>query len=220
VEEVVDSMDKITLQFTPKPEDYSIAIKTYISNRQTSFSVLRGILGVPIFTILLSLVLNIFNGDFQSFLCYLPILLMLLLVLFLPAISGSSVARKTLKQPQLPHPVTFELDDEKIYITTQLAENKLDWNVFNKVVETDLYYLFIYTVNKNMIQFLPKRSFVSQTQQEDVRLLVEKKLGKIENIQKGIRGWKLSLLVFIAFIAVIVLFGLMFLVTILWDAFL
>jgi hypothetical protein len=213
-------MDRIVLQFTPKPEDYSSAIKTYISNRQTSFSVLRGILGIPVLTISASLILNIFNKDFQSVFCYLPILLMLLFIFFLPAISGSSAAKKASKQSQLLHSTTFGLDDENIYVATQLTESKLNWSVFNKVVETDLYYLFIYAVNKNMFQFLPKRAFASQTQEESVRLLIEQKLGKIEDIHKGVKGWKLSLLIFFAFIAVLVLFGLMFLVTILWTAFL
>src|SRR6185369_4012401 len=137
---------------------YSTAIKTYMSNRQTSFSVLRGILGIPLLTISASLALDIFNRNVQGILCYFPVLLMLLFVFFLLAISSSSAARKTLKQPQLLQPVTFEVDHEKVYIATSSAETKFDWSIFTRVVETELHYLFIHTVNKNMFQFLPKRA--------------------------------------------------------------
>jgi hypothetical protein len=79
----------------------------------------------------------------------------------------------------------------------ELSETKLNWSVFNKILETDQYYYLIYVTNKNMFQFLPKRIFSSHVQENDFRQLMEQKVGKVEDIQKGLKGWKLSLLVFI-----------------------
>lgn len=94
-------------------------------------------------------------------------------------------------------PIACEMDNDRIFTVNQVAENKMDWSVFNKVVETKEYYFLIYSVNKNAFQIIPKRAFESIQQEQEARILFEQKLGKIENIQIGLRGWKLSFLTFV-----------------------
>jgi hypothetical protein len=202
------TMDKIVLQYTPKPQDYSNAVKMFLSNGRISNSIVRGFLSVLAFIMIASLLLNIGTANFRVAVYYLPLIILVVLFLLLPSMSGSSTVRKVSKQPQLLLPVTYEIDDEKILIMTELSETKLNWGVFNKTLETDQYYYLIYVTNKNMFQFLPKRIFASQAQEDDFRQLVEQKAGKIEDIQKGLKGWKLSLLVFIILMAGILFCGL------------
>jgi hypothetical protein len=203
-------MNKITIRFTPKPEDYSRAIRIHSSARQTILSVFRGFASVLILFMLVTLVIDIFHGDFQSILFYFPVLLVFLLLFFLPALSGWLTDRRVSKQTQLLQTVTYEFDDEKIHVLNQVAESKLDWSFYNKTFDADQYYIFVYATNKNMFQFLPKRAFESPAQEGDFRSLIEQKLGKIDNIQKGLRGWKLSLLAAVLMVSGIILCGLVY----------
>jgi hypothetical protein len=218
MEEVGAAMDKIVVRYVPRPQDYSDAIKIFLSNRHVMASIFRGFIGVLIFIMIGGLLLNIGRSDFQNVAYYLPVLILIMLFFFLPAMSGFSTAKRVSKQPQLLQNSTYEFDEEIIQIINELSESKMHWGVFDKALESDGYYYLIYVTNKNMFQFIPKRIFESTAQESDFRQLVEQKLGKIENIQKGLRGWKLSLLVFIVLLAGIVFCGFAtFLLSILSD---
>jgi hypothetical protein len=214
VEEVENIMEKVTVKFTPRPEDYSTTIRIFSSSKSIATSIAKGFLAFVSIILVLIVALSIFKVGLRG-LSHLwgyivPVLILSLLIFLAPSLSGWAMARKVSKQPQLSQPVTYEIGDEKIRIMSSLSESILDWRLFSKVFETEEHYLLVYVTNKNMFQFLAKRTFESKIQENEVRSLIEQKLGKIEDIQKGLRGWKLSLLVFFVLMVGIVVCGLLF----------
>ncbi|HRQ22011.1 MAG TPA: YcxB family protein [Anaerolineales bacterium] len=190
-------MEKIKIQFTPLLQDYGKSARILLVNRQKRTAIVNGFV---VFTII-AVIANFFLNSGDSINKYsLPILIFLAIILFSPIVSAWLMQRKASKQPQLLQTVVYEMDNEQILSVSQLAESKLNWNIFNKVFEADEYYFLIYVVNKSMYQFIPKRAFESPEQEKYARILFERKLGRIENIQKGLRGWKLSLLTFLGIV--------------------
>lgn len=209
-------MEKITVKFIPQPEDYSTTIRIFSSSKSIATSIAKGFLALVSLVLISIVTLSIFKAGLRS-LSHLwgyivPVLILSLLIFLAPSLAGWATARKVSKQPQLSQPITYEIGDEKIHITSSLSESILDWRLFSKVFETEQHYLLVYVTNKNMFQFLAKRAFESKIQENEVRSLIEQKLGKIEDIQKGLRGWKLSLLVFCVLIVGMMICGLLFFV--------
>lgn len=196
-------MNRVILHFTPTPNDYFQAIRRFMGLGRKNYSVMQGIFAPLLLILFITLIVRVLNAETQSLVYFLPATVFLLLIIFLPDISGLLIARKASKNSQFLAPITYEFDEEKININSKVVESKIDWSAYNKVLETNDYYLLVYAANKNMIQFLPKRAIESQVQEDDMRLLMEQKLGKIVHVQKGISGWKLSLITSVIFIAVI-----------------
>jgi hypothetical protein len=140
---------------------------------------------------------------------------MFILVVCSPLLTAWFAVRRASKQPQLTSPVTYEFDDEKLYISNPKAEAKYDWSVFGKALEDDRYYFLTYVTNKNVFQYIPKKAFASSSQEAEVRSVIVSRIGQIKHLQKGLTGWKLSLvalavLAFIVIVFLVVMFAFVF----------
>ncbi len=108
-----------------------------------------------------------------------------LAILFIPSLSGQQMLNQINKIPQLLSPCTWEFDELQITSKNEVTEYKWKWVIFNQVIESENYYLFVYTVSNRFFNFIPKRAFISPEQDETFRSLVEQKLGKIQSNYKG-----------------------------------
>lgn len=137
----------------------------------------------------------ILDGDGSLGLTFVAIAIFLLLLVSVSLLTGWFSARGLSNTEQATLPVTYEFDDEEIVARSAVAEGKYSWAMFNKAYENNQYLMFGYSVNKNIVQFIPKRAFDSREHEATIRAVVVRKLGEIENIEKGLTGWKLSLVI-------------------------
>lgn len=98
-------MEKITVKFTPKPEDYSTTIRIFLSSKSIVSSIAKGFLAFVSIILVLIVALSIFKVGFRS-LSHLwgyivPILIVSLLIFLAPTLSGWAMARNVSKQLQL-----------------------------------------------------------------------------------------------------------------------
>jgi hypothetical protein len=191
-------MEKIVVHVEPKIQDYSRALRAYITRRQKYWISLGAS-----FTFCLSsgliLGLNILKQRSTSLILVVVAVVWLMLI-SLPLWSEWLIKRKMSKNKLATLPTTYEMDDERIAISNSVAETKYSWILFSRAFENEQYFLLGYSTNKNMVQFIPKRAFLSKDHETLTRSLIVRQLGEIENIQKGLTGWKLALLSAILFL--------------------
>jgi len=192
-------MEKVTIQFKPKLQDYSLAMRAYMT-RGKSFWV--GLAVVPMSCVIFLIVsyMNIWVVEsFDRFLIN-GLVIILILAETSPWWTGWLVARNMSKNRFATLPATYDIDNERLIIAHPEAESKYLWSVFSKAFENKEYFLLTYSTSKNAVQFIPKRAFVSAEQEKLTRDLVTSHLGEVVDIQKGLTGWKLTALSAILFL--------------------
>jgi hypothetical protein len=183
------------LQYTPTADDYVLATRTVLVKgleRLWTFSLVY-VLVLPafVYTVVLDPTLTViwtWFGAFAVFLLIFPLFLLLIL-----ALNARQIRAQVRANPQMIEPVTWELDDERVHIQTALSEAKLAWVAFTHAGETTSYYFLVYAQNKNVVQFLPRRTFTGQGPDEAAfRSFLEGRFGALRNM--GVRlTFKLSL---------------------------
>jgi hypothetical protein len=181
-----NSMEPVTFIFTPTKEDYIRAIRAYylhqwyirvfwaISILQAGYWIVR----------LLSRVYIAMSDPVQlsSISIRAPVLGLALLtnipilIFVIPRIQAGQMSKheRTLGEQK------WMMDDERIYVQSWLSESKVDWGTFRRMIDTKLYYLTLYTVNRNLFHIIPKRAFESPEHEAAFRALVERHLGPIK----------------------------------------
>jgi hypothetical protein len=76
-----------------------------------------------------------------------------------------------------------------------VSETRYNWEILKSAFESKDLYFLTYAADQNSFQFIPKRVFQSQEQENDFRDLIIHHLSNIQVIDRGIKGWKLSVLV-------------------------
>ena len=191
-------MDKVVLQFEPKPNDYSYVIRSFLTYKRM-YWVSLGIYSIGTLALLAVSVLSFWIDSLRFSLYLAVIFLMLLFLTSYPLWSGWLTVRNAPKKEHLTLPARYELDDDQVVVVNQLAETKYDWRVFSKAFDDGQYYFLSHSTNKNMLQFIPKRAFASPEQENAVRGMIIRHLGEIEDTQKGLTGWKLTVLTALLF---------------------
>ena len=191
-------MVKIIVQFEHTLNDYSRVIRSFLT-RKRLYWVSLGVYSICALIFLVLAVAGLFNDSLRMGFYLAPIFLLILLFTFYPFWSGWLTIRNAPKKEHLTLPAKYELDDERVVVVNELAEVKYDWNVFSKAYDDGQYFFISYSTNKNMFQFIPKRAFASVEQERITRDLIVRHLGEIEETQKGLTGWKLTVLTAILF---------------------
>jgi hypothetical protein len=113
-------------------------------------------------------------------------------------------ARRAAREERLRAKTLYEIDDDGVLIRNDYAETKLDWGSFREFVITEDYYLLVYTLNRSMVQFIPRRAFASEHDEEAFRAILEASLPEVQSKTIGRARLAVSLLI----VAVVVFFAL------------
>jgi hypothetical protein len=93
------------------------------------------------------------------------------------------MGNKVVKEERLSCETYWEIDEKKVSIKNKFGDKNFDWGTFKEVLETGEHFLITYSVNKNMFQIVPKRSFLSDQQQNQFRKILEEKICPIKTIR-------------------------------------
>jgi hypothetical protein len=89
----------------------------------------------------------------------------------------SELRKQSQSQERLRLETTYEFDEDQIVITDRYTVRRSDWGNFQSVFETKNLYVFVFTTNKSYGQFIAKRAFETEEQEEAFRELIGRKLG-------------------------------------------
>lgn len=193
-------MEKIVIEFVPSLKDYSNVMRSFYTHRRSYWIGLGVMIALTAIVLPLSL-FSLFTVNFRISLYFAPLLFLLVFLALFPLWGAWLSTRSASKTENLTLPAKYELGDERVLVVNQIAEAKYDWSMFSSAFEDRRYYFITYSTNKNMFQFIPKRAFASMEQEKATRDLIIRHLGKIEDTNSGLMGWKLTGLAAVLFFA-------------------
>ena len=167
----------LSFDFTPNKEDYLKAFSAYYSGRLQQWLAMAFLLTSFIVCSLYGL---LSKGAGLGFL--IPIAIFIFMIVYpvsVFVINPRIMANKIEKDERLNSPVHYEVTDEQVLIKTKFVETKFDWGSFQRVIETKELFLLIHSVNKNMLQIIPRRAFASVVDEQAFRNLLELKLLRV-----------------------------------------
>lgn len=78
------------------------------------------------------------------------------------------------------HPITIEIDEDKLKIQTINCESSIRWQLYIKAIETKN--IFMLYQAKALFNIIPKRAFNSDEELDEFRELVRTKIEKFQQI--------------------------------------
>ena len=173
----------IKFEFTPEKEDYSNIVWYSQLRRWKSYAgmVLVGLVGL-IVLIFLSL-----TGHLESYTSNYAFPFCTGFMLFIPAfllMGPINSANKAVSNERLSSPLSCEADDKTFYVKSRFHETRLAWENFQKVFETPEIYFLILAENKNKFHFIPKRVFLSESEQQEFKKLLTSKIPQFETLSE------------------------------------
>jgi len=117
-----------------------------------------------------------------------------------PILTGNKVE----KNERLSSPVNYEINDEQILIKNKFIESKLDWDSFQRAIESKDHFLLVLAVNKNMFEIIPKRAFASSDDEQTFKKLLIAKNLKVENSPLDIKKNPLIVVTLIVVLSLLV----------------
>ena len=98
-----------------------------------------------------------------------------LLILF---VTPLQLRRNVQANERLRAETTGQASDAGLLLQTAFSETKMDWGTFAQLSETHTHFFLPYTVNRNMVQIIPKRAFASPQDVQAFRQAVNEKIGQ------------------------------------------
>jgi hypothetical protein len=148
-----------TLYYSPQEDDYVKAFRAYYQTSWKWWWVIPIVLIIPI------LILRfVFDYDVSLFIWPFVILLFgdIFLTVFLFVIIPCISAKQIMESDLVSDSMTIEYDDERIRFIGKMSDSYMEWNHFNRVIETRDLFMLIYSTNMNCLRLLPKRIFDSE----------------------------------------------------------
>ncbi len=172
--------NKLTFSFIPTKEDYVRTFRT-VSLRQTVTRLVIVITGLFFLSGLVTLILlwPRFNPIMVIPLVFFPIYVLSVIFPFRLVKQVESNERFTTE-------IKWEIDDTGTILRTKFTESKLDWGTFSEYFESSSYFYLVYSTNKNMSQFIPKKAFNSQDQEKQFRLILDEHIQRGKNVSREI----------------------------------
>ncbi len=162
--------DRITVHFTPTPQDY---VKTYrtLQFRSLFTRIVYGALGVLGLCLLSSTLAPSAGSNVRLWPIPIAILFFLALAFMLP---GYSVGRRAKGNEQLLAQTGWEVDDLQLHVSNQFVDAKYEWGFFQGLIEDKEYFYLRHSSNKRLYNFIPKRAFTSAGEMQAFRELFKK----------------------------------------------
>ncbi|WP_459477531.1 YcxB family protein [Clostridium saccharoperbutylacetonicum] len=76
------------------------------------------------------------------------------------------------REPKYKEEYLLEFDDEGIRFKTTSVESRLEWSIYNKVIETEKLYILVYS--RDGFSIIPKRAFLSKNDELEFKTLIDK----------------------------------------------
>jgi YcxB-like protein len=208
-------MEKINIQFILQQEDTTQSVLAYSKARQVMLSVFRGIAFFPALYLLVSLFLSMYSRNFQETVSlFFPFFLSAFAISY--PYSLDWIKKRPSLQSSATKEINYDFDDENFSVTSGDLMSNLSWTDFVNVLETNKYYFFHCKINSNLVMnmflLLPKRAIDSITQEDSIRSLIEKKIGKIEYIGDNTLNWQTQFFISVTTSIVIIILGIIFFV--------
>ena len=164
-------METLSFKFTPKKDDFiSVVRATYaLDSLKWLFVVLLLIVALPT-------TLTLLAGGLAYIGYALPLLCLMGFVAYLYFLMPAALAQQMQNDRQLSAETTCQVNDQGVTLKNQFTETKYNWDIFKRAVETESHYLLYYSMNRRMIQILPKRAFESSEQEAAFRELLTRKI--------------------------------------------
>jgi hypothetical protein len=159
----------MTFTFQPTEKDYVSALRAFALRDARTLIALGG------FVILNLGMAAIFSGPVRWIFAALALVFPFIVFVMNPW----QVARQVLKHERLRAETTWQVHEDGVTISTAFAENRMDWGTFQRVVETNAYFMLLYTVNRRAFQLLPKRAFAAPEQEQSFRELLAARVGRV-----------------------------------------
>jgi len=167
-------------EFTPTPEDYQKVIRIYYLS-DIRLWIILGLFGLP--QLCCSGYIISQNGFANGFFPFLLILLFPAFILYLLVWMPWSFAQRVKKNERLRAKTTWMVSGEQIIVKNEYSESKMDWETYQRVIESRGYFLLFNQANKNLFQMLPKRAFVTVEQELTFQKMLESKVKKYRVLQ-------------------------------------
>jgi hypothetical protein len=188
-------MESMRLEYTPIARDYSRAMWTFIfSERRNIWYIFPLLVFIAVSPIGIAVV-YILAGDTVPVLPFLLTVFALAIFAYAYIIQPFITERRAKKNNRMLSPVAWELDQNNLKFKTAFAESQMDWGTFGKVIESRQYFLLIYSFNKRMFTFLPKRAFTLPEQEGAFRALLKGYIREYRDATTGVPSWLPALIV-------------------------
>lgn len=146
-------MPPIPFAFTPTYADYVTTTRAYLLRQPLLLLVVLivGVVGAVPWVYVLS------TGTMAALI---PIVLtpLIVVVLFL-LLTPMLIATRAQRNPALFESLTCEAITVGIQVKGRTIDTTLDWRLFNRVIETQNYFLLVFHDSKKLFQMVPKRAF-------------------------------------------------------------
>ncbi|WP_238917578.1 YcxB family protein [Clostridium sp. YIM B02555] len=76
------------------------------------------------------------------------------------------------REPKYKEEYLLEFDDEEIRFKTASVESRLEWSIYNKVIETEKLYILVYS--RDGFSIIPKRAFLSKSDELKFKNLIDR----------------------------------------------
>jgi hypothetical protein len=159
----------IQLKFSYTEAEYVAAVYAYYARtfHMKTYTLFAGLL------ILAGLALWLYTGAATVFFG----LAVFMLIVGVPAIFyyiTITPRRRFREMAQLHYPYEISLSEESLTFKTRGVESRLEWQIYHKAGETEQFYFLFY--GKQLFTVIPKRVFTSQAQEEQFRVLLQRKV--------------------------------------------
>jgi len=189
----MEETSEISIEFTLSLEECGQAAQK-VAAQNNCLWVITGWLGFPLIAFLL---ISIFQHkiDAGNFTGWMLGLVFGFVVMMYPFSFSAAAKREAIKSKSTSISQAYTFGSAGVTIKTKLSELKLDWKSFQKVFESKEFYFFVLIDNPRSFYFIPKRAFQTREEENGLRNLMAEHISNIPIIDKGLKGWKLSVLV-------------------------
>ncbi|MEN6373122.1 MAG: YcxB family protein [Armatimonadota bacterium] len=162
--------ENITLKFRYTEQDYIAAMRLWYIRVKKLRVKLDGIIAL-ILAVFGAIAWHMFGYSIE-FLTIIIVGCVFLLLIFMAMVVIPRITFRS--QPKFRDEYQLRFTEDGIEFKTQSIDSKLEWNLYNQLVEDDKTYLLIY--GKSMFSAIPKRVFANEAEEMKFKELVKRKI--------------------------------------------
>jgi len=164
----------ISISFTPNKDDILKPVWQYYLNSWWISMLLIGSCVFVLFPVILIFFLPDLSLEKENIgivVCPVFSIFVLLVLTLSPYIAVGKIQ----KDEKMFSRAEYEFSEEYIIVRNAFTETKNTWSMYAKVLETKTHFLLFLSTNKNMFNYIPKRAFSSEGEQNDFRNFLQQR---------------------------------------------
>lgn len=164
----------LEIRFTPEKEDYVKASRA-LASKTPMFLVLAAVVGLmAIGSLVLLIFPGIGDGRYSSIATVFLIVSVFYVIYYLALIPWQ-LGRSFKANEYLQKERSLVFSDDAVTMRMGDKASELDWDRFERVVETADLYLLVYKADQQIYPFVPKRAFTDSTQEATFKRVLDEK---------------------------------------------